>query len=237
VQADRDRWLDSAAGFVLAGGRSSRMESDKALQLFRERPLIVQALRLLKDAGVAGAIAGSRSALDGFAPEIPDTYVDAGPLGGVHAALSATDADWNLFITVDAPLMAPSLLRCLLLRAALTSAPVTASRLNGRLEPFPVVLHRRVLPLVAQELDRGDRPRACRAVWEAIAEQPGSFLDAPSVEALLQCGQIDHPLGLPPPLWFQSANTPGELARVNLLGTTRYPKTNNLRWGSNLGAT
>jgi len=121
---------------------------------------------------------------------------------------------------VDMPLMPPPLLRCLLQRASLTGAAVTASRLNGRLEPFPVVLHRSVLPLIARELDGGAaKSPSCRAVWEAIPQQLGLPLDAPSVEILLQCGQISHPLGLPPVLWFQNANTPADLARVNLFAT------------------
>jgi molybdopterin-guanine dinucleotide biosynthesis protein A len=216
--------LDLAAGFVLAGGRSSRMGSDKALQIFAGRPLIGQALGLMEQVGVAGLIAGSRSPLGSFATEIPDTYLDAGPLGGIHAALTATQADLNLFIPVDVPLIPPSLLRCLLLRASLTGAAVTASRLNGRLEPFPVVLRRDVLPLIARELDGGAaRSPSCRAVWEVIPEQLGSLLDAPSVETLLQCGQVAHPLGLPPVLWFQNANTPVDLARVNLFATGPSP--------------
>ncbi len=138
-----------------------------------------------------------------------------GPLGGSHAALTVTQADLNLFLPVDMPLMPPLLLRCLLLRASLTGAAVTASRLNGRLGPFPVVLHRRVLPLIARVLDGGsDRSPSCRVVWEAIPGQLGSLLDAPSVETLLQCGQVVHPLG--PAAGFlvsRIANTPADLAR------------------------
>jgi molybdenum cofactor guanylyltransferase len=224
VAAQGDSAVDSAAGFVLAGGRSSRMGSDKALQIFAGRPLIGHALGLMEQAGVAGAIAGSRSPLGAFAVEIPDTYLDAGPLGGIHAALTVTQADLNLFLPVDMPLMPPLLLRSLLLRASLTGAAVTASRLNGRLEPFPVVLHRRVLPLIARVLDGGsDRSPSCRVVWEAIPGQLGSLLDAPSVETLLQCGQVAHPLGLPPVFWFQNANTPADLARVNLFATGPSP--------------
>jgi len=40
-------------------------------------------------------------------------------------------------------------------------------------------------------------------------------LDEVSVESLIQCGHCRHPLNLPPVLWFQSTNTPEELARLN----------------------
>jgi molybdenum cofactor guanylyltransferase len=203
----------SAAGFVLAGGRSSRMGTDKALTLIAGIPLIQIALETLAAAGVSAQIAGSRSDLSKFAEEIPDTFPETGPLGGIHAALSAALADWNLFLPVDLPLIPASLLACLLQRAALTGQPVTATRLNGRLEPFPVVLHRSVLPFVAQRLESGKA--ACHQAWQTIPQELRTELDAVPVEGLVQCGQCSHPTSLPPVLWFQSANTPDELARLN----------------------
>jgi len=202
----------SAAGFILAGGRSSRMGTDKALTLLAGIPLIQIAIQTLTSAGVPARIAGSRSSLAEFAQEIPDTWPDSGPLGGIHAALSASLADWNLFLPVDLPLMPASLLACLLQRAALTAQPVTATRLNGRLEPFPVVLHRSVLPFVSQCLESGKT--ACHQAWQTIPQELGTGLDAVPVESLVQCGQCSHSANLPPILWFQSANTPDELARL-----------------------
>jgi molybdopterin-guanine dinucleotide biosynthesis protein A len=204
---------DTGAGFVLAGGRSSRMGVDKALVLFAAGPLIQVALETLKDAGISASIAGSRSDLSAFAETIPDTFLEAGPLGGIHAALSVSAAAWNLFLPVDMPLMPSSLLRCLLQRAVLTGAAVTATRLNGRLEPFPVVLHRTALLPIARRLETGDT--ACHAAWQSIPSELHSSLDAPSVEYLSQCGHCFHPAGLPPALWFSSANAPADLSRMN----------------------
>jgi molybdopterin-guanine dinucleotide biosynthesis protein A len=204
---------DSVAGFVLAGGQSSRMGTDKALALFGGIPLVQTALATLSGAGIFVRIAGSRSALSAFAEEVSDTFPDTGPLGGIHAGLSASQAEWSLFLPVDLPLMPSSLLACLLQRAMLTGAPVTAARLNGRMEPFPVVLHSRVLPLVTKRLQSGET--ACHKAWQTIPEALGTKLDAVPVEYLVQCGQCRHSGSLPPALWFQSANTPAELAQLN----------------------
>jgi len=203
----------SVAGFVLAGGRSSRMGSDKALELFGGRPLIQRALSILAEVAAGPRIAGSRSTLAGYAEEIPDTFAEAGPLGGVHAGLSASVAEWNVFLPVDVPLMPASLLRCLVELAILTGSPVTVATLNGRMEPFPVVLNRSVLPQITDLLERQDA--ACHAAWRSIPEVLGAELDAVAVENLVQCGQCSHPLALPPMLWFQSANTQGELALLH----------------------
>jgi len=204
---------DSVAGFVLAGGHSSRMGSDKALALFGGVPLVTRALQTLLEAGIRARIAGSRSELSTFAEVIPDTFSKSGPMGGVHAGLVASKAEWNLFLPVDVPLMPGSLLACLTLRASLTGALVIACRLNGRIEPFPVVLHHSVLPQIAMRLDSGES--SCQKAWHSIPEELGTQLEAVSVENLVQCGQCCHPAGSPAVFWFQSANTPTELANLH----------------------
>jgi molybdopterin-guanine dinucleotide biosynthesis protein A len=204
---------NSAVGFVLAGGRSSRMGTDKALALVNGLPLIQIALQTLAAANISAQIAGSRTPLAAYAQEICDTSPDSGPMGGIHAALSASTADWNLFLPVDLPLMPASLLACLIQRAILTGLPVTATRLNGRIEPFPVVLCRSILPHIIQRLATGTS--ACHEAWQTIPQELGTELDAIPVEYLVQCGQCSHPGNLPPALWHQSANTPADLARIN----------------------
>jgi molybdopterin-guanine dinucleotide biosynthesis protein A len=215
----------SSAGFVLAGGHSSRMGTDKALALFAGCPLIQVALTSLEAAGVASQIAGSRSALSRFAPEIPDTFPECGPLGGVHAALSASHAEWTLFLPVDLPLMPASLLDCLLRRAALCGQPVTATRLNSKLEPFPVILSRSVLAPITQRLAAGST--ACHRAWQTIPEELGVRLDAIDVEHLVQTGQCAHPAQLPPVFWYQSANTPADLARLNRISAKLDPQSSS----------
>jgi molybdopterin-guanine dinucleotide biosynthesis protein A len=202
-----------AEGFIMAGGHSSRMGSDKALVRFGGVPLVQVALNIFAEAGISARIAGSRSALGAFAEEVPDAFPESGPMSGIHAGLCASRAEWNLFLPIDLPLMPSSLLACMMRRAMLTGAPVTAARLNGRMEPFPAVLHRDVLPHISRRLKEGQS--ACHKAWQTIPQDLGRPLDAVSVEGLTQCGHCRHPLGLPPVLWFQSANSPEELARLN----------------------
>ena len=199
------------------------MGSDKAVELFGGIPLIQNALSVLTEIAGGPRIAGSRSTLAGFGEAIPDTFADAGPLGGVHAALAASLAEWNLFLPVDVPLMPVSLLLCLVERAMLMGSSVTVAKLNGRMEPFPVVLHRSVLPLIADRIRIGET--ACHAAWREVCAALDGRLDAVAVENLVQCGKCVHPLGLPPAVWFKSANTPEELALLQ-----RYADSRKLEW-------
>ena len=200
------------------------MGSDKALALFGGIPLIQIALDAFAQAQIPARIAGARSDLSQFGEQISDLAPESGPLGGVHAALSASQSEWNVFLPVDLPLMPPSLLASLLQRAQLTQSAVTAATLNGRLEPFPVVLHAGTLPAIAERLTSGEA--SCHRAWKTIPTELGSQLDAVSVETLLQCGQCAQARGrkgLPPVLWFQSTNTPEELARLNRIDRELRP--------------
>lgn len=202
-----------AAGFILAGGRSSRMGTDKALVQLHGRALIEIAFETFRSAGMEPKIAGARTSLSRYAPVIEDQQPDLGPLSGIQAALASTSASWNLFLPVDMPLMPASLLSLLLQRAMLTGSPITAIQLNGKMLPFPAVLHRSVLPHIEQCI--ANRQLACRPAWQAIPAALSTQLDAPSVELLRSIGACSHPRGIPPYQWFQNANTPADLARLS----------------------
>lgn len=206
--------LPDAAGFILAGGKSSRMGTDKALALFRGQPLIANALAILREAGLIAAISGTRPDLSAYAEDIPDTFTDVGPLGGVHAALSSSMVkEWNVFLPVDMPLMSPVLLRQMIGKGKSTGSPVIACSLNGTFQPFPVVLHRKVLQHIEQRLREGKT--ACFHAWRVIPMTMGSIIHVVPVESGLRHRCCGPPVDVARPDWFESANTPAELARLN----------------------
>jgi molybdopterin-guanine dinucleotide biosynthesis protein A len=91
-----------AEGFVLAGGRSSRMGRDKALIQLGGRSMLEIALEKLRalPLPVPPRVAGAR--LDAGA--IADLHPGCGPLGGMEAALTASSRPLNVFLPLDMPL-------------------------------------------------------------------------------------------------------------------------------------
>src|SRR5580700_10734966 len=87
-----------AVGFVLAGGRSSRMGTDKALVRLCGQPLVAHAVEILRVAGLAVSVAGGAQALTAFAPLVEDQQPGQGPLRGICAALASTSSRWAIFI-------------------------------------------------------------------------------------------------------------------------------------------
>lgn len=72
-------------GAVLAGGQSSRFGSDKALALWRGKPLIEHAIEALSQQCDAVVIVGRRREGLAWAPDWP--IAGTGPLGGIGGAL------------------------------------------------------------------------------------------------------------------------------------------------------
>ena len=202
-----------AAGFVLAGGQSSRMGADKALVELGGQPLIARALATLREAGLEAQIAGARSPLGAFAPVVEDAGL--GPLGGVCAALAASSARLGVFLPVDLPLMPALLLSYLVEHAGITGAAVTVPSVNGFAQTFPAVVDRAALPLFERALQAGRG--GCFAAFQSAAGEMGRTFSILPVELLAQAGHVTHPEGLPVALWFLNVNGPGDLARAKAL--------------------
>ena len=143
------------AGFVLAGGRSSRMGRDKALLPLNGSTLIEQVASRVRLATGTVTLVGppDRYALLGF-PVIPDRVPGCGPLGGVYTALSATEADWNLIVACDMPEVTLDFLKDLLQAAEGTQADCLVPETSAGLDPLCAVYHRRCAALAGSALDR-----------------------------------------------------------------------------------
>jgi molybdopterin-guanine dinucleotide biosynthesis protein A len=98
-------------GFVLAGGKSSRMGEDKALLRFCGRPMVEIAVEKLRGFCAEVGIAGNREDLAEFAPVVWEARVNVGPAAGIEAGLGVARQPWAMFIPVDVPLIPETLLR------------------------------------------------------------------------------------------------------------------------------
>ena len=146
--------MEAMAGFVLAGGRSSRMGRDKALLIWQGSTLLESAARKVRQAAGSATIIGDPEHHGhlGF-PVVADRITGLGPLGGLHTVLSTTPADWNLVVACDMPYLTVEVLEALLAQIGACDAVVPRS-LEGRWEPLCAVYHRRLAAAVEAALDR-----------------------------------------------------------------------------------
>lgn len=144
-------------GFVLAGGRSSRMGRDKALLAVDASPMLrVIAARVEAVAGGVTVIADSGRYASLGLEVVPDLRPGLGPLSGIETALSLRRAEFNLIVACDMPNVSTQTLAALL--RTIESSPadcIVSTSSIGRLEPLCAVYHRRSLRAVQQALNTG----------------------------------------------------------------------------------
>lgn len=119
------------SAFILAGGKSSRMGSDKAFLELEGRSMLDRALELAKSISDLVKIVGDPAKFASFGPVIPDVFSGQGPLGGIHAALASSPTKLNLILGIDLPLVNAQLLNFLLDKAQKSNAVVTVPFVAG----------------------------------------------------------------------------------------------------------
>lgn len=189
------------------------MGRDKALLELGGRPLVEIAVERLRRLGMTVRICGSRPDLESFAPVVADNVAGCGPLGGLSAALAVSDAELNLFVPVDAPLLPEEFLRWLMGRAETTGAVATIPVLGGRPEPLCAVYSWRLREGLRRSLEGGEF-KVMTGIGKA-AGALGERVDAFAMEA----ARSALPAGawpLEPPLreWFRNLNTAAEYDRL-----------------------
>src|SRR5690349_6292915 len=120
--------VDDVTAFVLTGGKSTRMGTDKAFLDFKGRIMLSRALELVAGTAREVRIVGNPAKFAAFRKVIEDIYRDQGPLAGIHAALKSSSTDLNLFLAVDLPFVKPDLLKYLVSAARQTEAFITVPR-------------------------------------------------------------------------------------------------------------
>jgi molybdopterin-guanine dinucleotide biosynthesis protein A len=99
------------AGYVLAGGGSTRFGQDKALVEVGGKPMLARMVELLRGAAKEAKVVAVRGKYEAFGVEIvEDRWPGEGPLGGIITALedaagTAARAEWNLIVSCDMPFL------------------------------------------------------------------------------------------------------------------------------------
>ncbi|MGD0425656.1 MAG: molybdenum cofactor guanylyltransferase [Candidatus Acidiferrales bacterium] len=162
----------SVAGFIMAGGESSRMGVDKGLLEIAGVPMIVRAARLVESVvGAPAVVVGTPEKYRALGLRaIADDGPRCGPLGGIATALRASDAEWNLIVACDLPYLTRKWLEYLLQRARDSDAeavvPLNLAPANKRgAEPLCAVYHKGAEQAMRRALERG-----VRKVTDGLAE-------------------------------------------------------------------
>ncbi len=219
-------------GYILAGGQSSRMGTDKAVLPFGSSTLLDRASAALQlfcsDVTVVG-----RAEHPSTPRAIPDHITSAGPVAGIVSALAdlaERRGTWAFFVPVDVPLLPGDLLRALvtdwlshpLIRIAFPVA-------DGTPQPVISLIHVAALAPLQHSLDLNQRrlrpalETAAAHLAEQLAAPVGNVLHTPTLatrDGFVLANGLRLPWQPSPEqlaiadLWFANANTPAELERL-----------------------
>ncbi|WOF45210.1 molybdenum cofactor guanylyltransferase [Sphingopyxis indica] len=174
-------------GAVLAGGRAERFGSDKALALWRGRPLIAHAADILSRHSQAVVVCGRDSAPLALPCLADRPRAGLGPLGGLCAALEHAAANGHqqvLTIGCDMPMIDEALIAALIAPGTgrfLAQAPVVGC--------WPATLAEPLLRHLETDGDRAVRRWAAAAGVESLdAGAPLANLNTPDDLAALGGG-------------------------------------------------
>ena len=121
--------LVSVTGFVLAGGKSTRMGQDKALLNWHGQTLLDHMVNRMRAVADPVQVVGR--------DQLPDFLPGLGPLSGIATGLETTATHANLFVAVDLPHLTVDFLKYLRTRLENSSHPLLACKIGS---DFPLCL-------------------------------------------------------------------------------------------------
>jgi molybdopterin-guanine dinucleotide biosynthesis protein A len=149
--------IHNVTGVILAGGRSSRFGSNKALALVDGMPIIQGiAGHMLSIFSECLLVTNTPAEYEFLSlPVTPDRYQGLGPLAGIHAALLQISTPRAFVVACDMPNLSPELIRYLCTIDG-EEYDVIIPWLKRGQEPLFGVYHKRSLPVITSCLQHND---------------------------------------------------------------------------------
>lgn len=140
---------------ILAGGKSSRMGTDKGLILFGDKQLVNFSIELSKKICNDIYISTSNNdySLFGY-PLISDIVPEIGPIGGLHAAMTNLQADSFFIISCDIPNASFSLAESM--REKMNDFEIIVPVWENKIEPLFGFYSLNILPQVENQINKGN---------------------------------------------------------------------------------
>lgn len=140
-------------GIILAGGKSSRMGTNKALLEINGKTVIENVVKELQR--VVNHIIIVTNSFDEYEflnlPMVRDEWIGMGPLAGIQAGLAASETERNLIVACDMPFISSQLGEILL--QELNEFQAAVPEISGQLHPLFAAYRKEVQKEVKKSLE------------------------------------------------------------------------------------
>jgi molybdenum cofactor guanylyltransferase len=173
-------------GFILAGGKSTRMGTNKSLLRIGGITIIERVVDLMKDLFKDVLLITNQTEEFSFLElsMLEDIHKNRGPLAGIHSALLNTKTERNFIISCDMPLMTADVITYL--ADYPTKKPITITRADNFIQQLCGVYSKSLVPFIEEifkedntredERNPEQSKRGCR-VLELIKNVPAEIID------------------------------------------------------------
>jgi molybdopterin-guanine dinucleotide biosynthesis protein A len=144
-------------GIVLAGGKSSRMGSDKGLLKFGDKTFVETIIAAMKPLVNKIIIVSNNPEYDqlGYL-RVEDDIKDSGPLAGLYSGLKHSDSEYNLVLSCDIPMIKTEVLEKLI-DTDYKQYEVTQIESQNKTMPLIAIYQKQCMQKCLELLQQGER--------------------------------------------------------------------------------
>ena len=180
-------------GIILAGGKSSRMGTDKGFLKLNNKPFIEYSIEALQPLVSELLIVSNNPDYDVFKlKRVDDLIKNAGPLAGIYSGLKHSKTEYNLVLSCDIPLMKTEILEKLI------------EAQDGCQDVIQIISNGKSMPLIALY------KKTCATIFYKLLQNDERRLHV----ALNQCKVKNIILNSEYDLFTKNINTPEELKTI-----------------------
>ena len=141
---------------ILAGGKSSRMGTDKGLLSLNGKSMVAHVIDTLKQITDDIIIISNNAAYKVYRiPVYEDLIKDAGPLAGIYTGLIYSKHDKNIVVSCDTPFVSVELLNFLIEKSK--NYDVTIATHDNKIHPIIGIYDKKCVPTFKNELEQDQR--------------------------------------------------------------------------------
>ncbi len=142
-------------GGILAGGKSSRMGTEKGLQTFKGKSLILYSIETLKPFCSEFLISSNNIAYHQFKfPLVKDVVPDCGPLGGLLSLLRKMSKEYLFVLACDMPFVTSETIKLLL--EGIDTTECIVPKTEDKIEPLCAIYSRSLISKIEKQIATGD---------------------------------------------------------------------------------
>ena len=129
---------EDIAVYILCGGKSSRMKTEKGLVEFHGKTFVQWILDAVISLSSTITLVTKNEEYSQFSlPMIPDLVEDKGPVGGIYTALADSKSQYNLILSCDIPKISTEVLSELVAHAVFSENKL--SYLTDGIHDYPLI--------------------------------------------------------------------------------------------------